>query len=81
MVRCGMSLEITLIIIGLLPTVAAWRAWASKDRASLNGTRKVLFVAGLLGASIALTIYVALVIYAFHPDRAGARPVWNPSCS
>lgn len=66
MVRCRMPLEITLIIIGLLPTVAAWRAWASKDRASLNGTRKALFLLGPVAASIALTIYVAFVIYTYR---------------
>ena len=73
MVRCRMPLEITLIIIGLLPTVAAWRAWTTKDRMSLNGTRKVLFLTGLAGASIALTIYLAFVIYAFRIHGFGTN--------
>jgi hypothetical protein len=58
-----MQLEILFVIIALLPTVVAWRTWVSKDRASLNGTRKVMFLVGLVGASIALTIYAAFVIY------------------
>jgi len=68
-----MSLEITLIIIGLLPTLAAWRTWASKDRVSLNGTRKALFVAGLAGASLALAIYVAFVFYAHRIHGFGTN--------
>jgi hypothetical protein len=68
-----MSLEITLIIIGLLPTLAAWSAWASKDRVTLNGTRKALFLAGLTGASIALTIYIAFVIYTFRIHGFGTN--------
>ena len=63
-------------------------------RVSLNGTRKVLFLAGLAGASIALTIYVAFVIYAFriHGFGTNFRPCsgghvrafgsrYSPSCS
>jgi glucan phosphoethanolaminetransferase (alkaline phosphatase superfamily) len=63
-----MPLEITLIIIGLLPTIAAWRAWASKDRTSLTGTRKALFA-----ASLALTIYVAFVIYTYRIHGFGSN--------
>ena len=73
MVRCRMPLEITLIVIGLLPTVAAWRTWASKERASLGGTRKYLFLVGLTAASIALTIYIAFVIYIFRIHGFGTN--------
>jgi hypothetical protein len=50
----------------LLPTVAAWRAWMSNDRLSVNGSRKALFVAGLVGASVSHTLYVAFATYAYQ---------------
>lgn len=68
-----MQLEILFVIIVLLPIVAAWRTWVSKDRASLNGTRKIMFLVGLVGASIALTIYAAFVIYTFRIHGFGTN--------
>lgn len=58
-----MQLEILLISIALLPTIAAWRAWTSKVRLSMNGTRNFLFVVGLVGASLSLALYVAFASY------------------
>jgi hypothetical protein len=58
-----MQLEIVFVIVVLLPTVAAWRTWVSKDDASLNGTRKIMFLTGLVCASIALITYAAFVAY------------------
>jgi hypothetical protein len=68
-----MQLEILFVIIVLLPTVAAWRTWLSKDHASLNGTRKVLFLVGLLGASMALAIYAAFVVYTLRIHGFGTN--------
>jgi hypothetical protein len=73
MVRCRMQLEILFVIVVLLPIVAAWRTWVSKDHASLNGTRKVMFLVGLVGASVALTIYTAFVIYTFRIHGFGTN--------
>jgi|GEM_PF-5132464 hypothetical protein len=68
-----MQLEILFMIIVLLPTAAAWLTWVSKDRASLNGTRKIMFLVGLVGASIALAIYAAFVIYTFRIHGFGTN--------
>ena len=54
-------------------SVAAWRTWISKDNASINGTRKVMFLFGLTGTSIALTIYAAFVIYTFRIHGFGTN--------
>ena len=45
----------------------------SSPNMSLNGTRKVLFLTGLAGASIALTIYLAFVIYPFRIHGFGTN--------
>ena len=68
-----MQLEILFVIVVLLPTVAAWRTWVSKDHASLNGTRKVTFLVGLVSASISLTVYAAFVIYTFRIHGFGTN--------
>jgi hypothetical protein len=68
-----MSVEILLIVIGLIPTIAAWRAWGSRDRASLDGARKSLFMTGLVGASLALAVYSVFVIYAYRIHGFGTN--------
>jgi len=71
-----MQIEIVLIIIALVPTLIAWRVWAVKDRRSLTGTRKVLFTAGLIGATLALATYVE---FAIHTARIGGFKTDFPS--
>ena len=68
-----MQIEIALIITALLPTVAAWRAWASKDRHPLKGGRKALFVTGLVGVSGALALYVVFDIYTYRIGGFGTN--------
>lgn len=63
-----MQIEIALIIIALVPTVAAWRAWALKDRYSLSRARNVLFLTGVVGASLALALYI---LFDIHTCRIG----------
>lgn len=63
-----MSLEIFLVVMALVPTLAAWSAWTSKEHLSVSGARKALFTAGLLAASVALVVYVAFVM---HVHRIG----------
>jgi hypothetical protein len=61
-----MQIGILLIVIALMPTLAAWHAWILKDRVSLSGPRKVLFVAGLVGASSVLALYLAFIIHIYQ---------------
>ncbi len=68
-----MSVEIVFIVIGLIPTIAAWWAWRSRDRASLDGVRTGLFMTGLVGASLALVDYVVFVIYAYRIHGFGTN--------
>lgn len=63
-----MSLEIFLVVVALVPTLAAWSAWTSKEHLSVSRARKALFTAGLLAASVALMVYVAFVM---HVHRIG----------
>jgi len=68
-----MQIDALLILVALLPTAGAWRAWTSKDRLSLSGPRSALFVAGLVGTSVALALYVAFAIYTYHIGGFGTN--------
>lgn len=61
-----MSITIPLIIIALLPILAAWRQWVVTDHVPLNRTRKSLFIVALCLASAAVFEYVAFVLYTGH---------------
>jgi hypothetical protein len=68
-----MPIAIALLIIVLLPTVAAWRKWLAADGQSLVGARKILFIAGLSVASLALLEYFAFALHTSHIGGFGTN--------
>jgi hypothetical protein len=68
-----MPTTIALIVITLVPTVAAWIKWLAVDRRSLAGTRKILFTMGLCVATLALLEYLAFALYANHVGGFGTN--------
>jgi hypothetical protein len=68
-----MPIAILFMIIVLLPTVAAWRKWLTVDQRSLAGTRKILFIAGLCIATLALLEYLAFALYTNHIGGFGTN--------
>ncbi len=72
-IRNRMQLNLLLITVILVPTIAAWRGWALKDRHALAGVRQVLFLAALAAVSAAIILYTLLVIQAHTIGGFGAN--------
>ena len=54
-----------LILLPLLPTVAAWWSWTSRDHRTVVGVRRVLFLGGLSAASASLLLYLAFDVFLY----------------